>query len=383
MASHLRFAALGILAVTSGCSGTAPGDDQDAGPRLRIALVGQSLIKNDLRKVAPLSVEQAQGYLQGMDVTFTNLEGTVAPEGADVTPRTGPASHGTPEVLDALRDMGFNLLSLANNHATDLGVAGIFTTQAAVDAHGFGRAGTGADAASAAAAGYVDANGSEVALVAMASGAVQLTPDTWAGPNQPGVNFLELRADGTLNPEQKARILASVRTAAGRADFVAVYQHNHYWGEARGIEAPPDRERRIDRFQTPVWMEEWARELVDAGASIYVSHGNPALHGVEIYKGGLILYGLGNYIFQPASGLDRYGPLAWQSAVVVAEFEGRTVRSVRFRPIVLAMEGEGKGAPYLAQGGEADAILQRLAYLSLAYGTDIRVDRETAELVLK
>jgi poly-gamma-glutamate synthesis protein (capsule biosynthesis protein) len=385
MRSRCALAVAVVLLLASACSPPPANAAAGSVPRLELALVGQSEIHNDLRKTAPLSVEQAHDYLAGADVVFTNLEASVAPESAGLKPRVGDAanSHATPEVLDALRAMGFNLLSLANNHALDLGVEGIAAAQKEVDARGFTRAGTGADAAAATAPGILDVGGKKVALIAMASGAAQLTPDTWAGPGRPGVNFLELRPDGTLNPEQKARILESVRAAAERADLVVVYQHNHYWGDARGTDGPPGIEKRVDRFQTPGWMEAWARELVDAGAAVFVAHGDPALHGVEVYRGALILYGLGNYIFQPAAGLDRYGPLAWESAVVDAEFEGRTVKSVRFRPIVLSMEGEGKGAPYLAQGGEAESILARLAYLSRPYGTDLRVAGERGEVVLK
>lgn len=350
---------------------------------LRVVLVGQALIKNDLRPLAPASVAQAREYLRGADVAFTNLEAAVAPAGAPVTPRTETAVHGMPDVIDCLRDMGFNLLSLANNHAADLREGGITITREEVGRRGFAYAGTGANAAEAAGAGYLETPAGKVALVAMASGAGQLTPNTWAGPDQPGVNFLELRPDGTLNPEQRNRILDAVRAAARQARFVIVYQHSHYWGESRGVDGPPGRERRIDRFTTPAWMETWARQLVDAGANVYVAHGNPALHGVEIYKGRLILYGLGNFIFQSQGSLDRYGPLAWYSAVVDARFADGRLTAVEFRPLALAMDGEARGAPYLAQGGEAAAILGRLADISRRYGTQIRIDKDRAEVVLK
>ncbi|MDA2929650.1 CapA family protein [Acidobacteria bacterium AH-259-O06] len=354
-----------------------------ASPSLRVVLVGQALIRKDLRPFAPESVEQARGYLGGADVAFTNLEVAVAPKGAPVKPRSETVIPVSPAVLDCLKDMGFNMLSLANNHAWDLRAEGVLTTIAEVDKRGFARAGTGANADAAAAAGYLDTSAGKVALVAMASGAGQLKPETWAGPDRTGVNFLELRQDGTLNPDQKDRILRAVREAARRARFVIAYQHNHYWGERRGVDGPPGRERRIDRFDTPAWMEGWARQLIDAGASIYVAHGNPALHGVEIYKGRLILYGLGNFIFQSRGSVDRYGPLAWYSAVVDCEFVDGRVAAVRFKPLALAMDGEGRGAPYLAQGGEAAAILGRLADISRRHGTQIRVEGESAEVVLR
>ncbi|HET6565372.1 MAG TPA: CapA family protein [Xanthomonadales bacterium] len=356
--------------------------DTSAG-EIRIGLVGQALVKKDLRTIAPAAIEQARAYLGDADVAFTNLEVAIAPEGTQLTPRSETVVAVQPEVLDGLQDMGFNLLSLANNHAADFGTAGMEITRLEVARRGFAYAGTGENIAEAAAAGYLDTKAGKVALVAMASGSVQLTPDTWASEESPGVNFLELRQDGSLNPQQKRRILHAVREAAKQSDLVIAYQHNHYWGEGHGIDGPPGRDLRTDRFATPGWMETWARELVDAGASIYVAHGNPALHGIEVYRGRLILYGLGNYIFQSAGTPDKYGPLAYYSAVVDARFKGGQLVSAQFQPLVLALDPPARGIPYLAQGGEANAVLSRLAELSRPYGTGIRIDGNTAKLLLE
>jgi poly-gamma-glutamate capsule biosynthesis protein CapA/YwtB (metallophosphatase superfamily) len=350
---------------------------------LRVLLVGQALVKKDLRAVVPESVAQAKTYLAGADVVFTNLEAAIAPAGFVGKPRSETAVYGSPDVLDCLKAMGFNLLSLANNHAFDLLESGLLATRSEVARVGFSHAGTGANADQAAGAALWDTRGGKVALVAMASGGIQLTPEAWAGPGKAGVNFLEVKPDGSLNAEHRDRILQAVRAAAAKARTVIVYQHNHYWGEARGLDGPPGRERRIDRFDTPAWMERWARQLVDAGATLFVAHGNPALHGIEIYRGRPILYGLGNYIFQSTGSLDRYGPLTWQSALVDVTFAGGRLSGVRMKPLVLAMEGAARGAPFLAQGGEAAAILGRLADLSRRYGTEVRIEGDSAEVVLK
>ncbi len=124
-----------VMACSVGHAGTlqASPSEPEAPLSLRVVLVGQALIKKDLRPSAPASVEQAWGYLGGADVAFTNLEVAVAPEGAAVTPRSENAVHGSPAVLDCLGEMGFNMLSLANNHAWDLRTEGVLTTIAEVD----------------------------------------------------------------------------------------------------------------------------------------------------------------------------------------------------------------------------------------------------------
>ena len=300
---------MAALLLAGGTASGLPG----ASPReeLRVRLTGQALIKQDLRPTVPAAVEQARAYLRGADVVFTNLEGTVAPAGAKVTPRSATTAFGGPEILDCLREMGFNLLSLANNHAWDLQEAGLISTRTEVALRGFGHAGTGSNADEAARAGFIETPAGRVALVAMASGGVQLTPESRAGPTRAGVNFLELRADGTLDPAQQERILAEVRAAAREARLVIAYLHNHYWGEPSAPDVPPGRERRVGRYRNPAWMEHWARRLIDAGAGVFVGHGDPSLHAVEIYRGHPILYGLGNFIFHTGNSLDRYGPLAY------------------------------------------------------------------------
>jgi len=328
--------------------------------------------------------EPPLGPSANADVRLTNLEAAVADRDVSVTPWPG-ASRTDPEVLDCLKEMGLNLLSLSNNHALDLGEAGLRATIEEVDRRGFAHAGTGSNLAAATAPGFLDTLAGRIALIGMASGAGQLTPDTWATAGRSGVNFLELRADGTLNPGHTGPILQAVRDAARQASGVIVYQPNHYWGEARGSGMPPGRVKSVDRFDTPQWQVEWAHQLIDAGATIYVGHGDTALHAVEIHKGRPILYGLGNFIFESSNPLDTYGPLTFMSAVAHVEFIGGGLTALSFQPIVLSLNDAGsapRGTPYLAEGGEAQAILTRLADLSRRYGTEIRIEGETGSVVM-
>src|ERR1700728_1491315 len=90
-----------------------------------ITLTGQSMIRSDLRATAPSAVPRIKALLKG-DVIFTNLEGTVAEAGQSV--QEGRGFLTPPESLDALHALGFNLLSLSNNHAFDLKDTGVENT---------------------------------------------------------------------------------------------------------------------------------------------------------------------------------------------------------------------------------------------------------------
>ncbi len=374
-----RLAACLVLALCFAALAPAPAQT------LGVVLTGQSLIKQDLRDFAPDAVAQARGYLGGADAVFTNLEVALAPADAPLTPRNPRFVRVDPVVLDTLGEMGFNLLALSNNHAFDLGAAGIFATIEEVERRGFAHAGTGTDEQAAAAAGLLTTANGRVGLIGVAAGGVQLTPDTWAADGKPGVNFLHLNDEGRLDPDHRARLLGAVRAAGASADLLIVYLHNHYWGEPRGSGLPPGRERRIDRFQTPGWMEALARELIEAGADVFVAHGNPALHGIEIHHGRPIFYGLGNYIFQAVATPDRYGPLAYQSVVARIAFHDGRLAAIDLQPLVLALD-QGpigpRGTPYLAEGAEAHGVLRWLADRSAAYGTHLLIDGDQATVVL-
>src|SRR5207253_1392086 len=64
------------------------------------------------------------------------------------------------------------------------------------------------------------------------------------------------------------------------------------------------------------WRRKLAHQIIDAGASIYVSHGTPRLEGIEIYKNCPIFYGLGNFIFQTKTDVAFYTKEVWSSVLV-------------------------------------------------------------------
>jgi poly-gamma-glutamate capsule biosynthesis protein CapA/YwtB (metallophosphatase superfamily) len=205
-----------------------------------------------------------------------------------------------------------------------------------------------------------------VALVATASGAIR--DGAAATATRAGVNELRCNAEGMLDAADVARNLAAIDEAAGRADVVLAYHHNHFLEEGG---------RR-----TSQWQCEFARRCIDAGASLYVSHGAPRLHGIEIYRGRPIFYGLGNLIFQTATAEGHYDDAVWQSVVAECRFDGGSFRAMSLTPVRLDERGGGdlaaRGRPSIARAAEAAAILDRLAELSRPFGTVIDRAGETA-----
>jgi poly-gamma-glutamate capsule biosynthesis protein CapA/YwtB (metallophosphatase superfamily) len=374
---------------------------------LNITLAGQSMIRSDIRVHTPTAVATISPLLRG-DVIFTNFEATVIEkeqsthDGRFLSP---------PEALDALQALGFNLVALSDNHSFDLKVPGIQNTLREVMSRNLVHAGIGNTLEEAAAPGYLHTPKGTVALVAMASGLIAEGGSATA--TRPGVNELRIEAGGKPNestsvlpaepgnepnPEDKRRILQSIRDARQRADLVIVYEHNHVFlnrpfGALFSEELP-------ERLAPADWLKKWTHEEIDAGADIIVMHGAPLLHGVEIYRGRPIFFDLGNFIFQvPPANINLDEPIIWESVVAHVEFQGKNLQSITFQPIVMNKIGQGqadtqdehtnnlflqtRGLPTPAKGDQARYILQRLAESSRPFGTTVEVKDDTAEIRLK
>lgn len=355
---------------------------------MRLMVVGQALIKHDLRNHAYPGFQPLCEHLSRGDVCFSNLETPILAAMAKDDARGAP-----PEVLDCLKAMSFNLLALSNNHSFDLGPEGIYATIEETRRRGIAHAGTGAVIGDAGAAGFCQSRSGVAALVAFASNVFSDIP--LATENRPGVNHLclagrsmrpvessEQEEGGSPDPLDAQRILASLKLAAQKADLVIAYQHDHYW--------EPDWQR------TPDWKRRWARRCIDAGAHAYISHGVPLVHGVEIYKQRPIFYGLGSFILQnrlstaaiersPISKMRSTEPAVWESVVADCLFRSGKLTNLRLEPMACEESGspaDTLGRPSLVYGQRARAILERVRTLSAPFGTSVAISGDAAEVKL-
>jgi poly-gamma-glutamate synthesis protein (capsule biosynthesis protein) len=404
---------LALAAISLAIGFTIEIDGWPQSPGLTIALAGQSMIRSDIRATAPSAVPVIGSLLTG-DVRFTNFEGTVAEPGQpnDTVPEQRPNGGwlAPPGTLDSLQAVGFNLVSLSNNHAWDLRAVGIQNTLKEASKLSLAHAGIGNTSDEAVAPGYLRTPKGTVALIGIASG--EVAPGGAATATRPGVN--ELRVDqgspGSViglttdryglplrrNEEDAQRILQSIRNAHKQADLVIVYQHNHIYEKPF---AAIMSEELPERLAPAPWIKAWTHEEVDAGADIVVMHGAPLVQGVEIYHHRPIFYDLGNFIFNlpPTGGLEE--PMIWESVVAYLEYQGKNLESITFRPIFLNKIGEGqpdahdghtnnlfldtRGLPKPATGEQARYILERLAESSRPFGTRVEVKGDAAEINLK
>lgn len=207
---------------------------------------------------------------QGADILFGNLEGPLSNRGEPQTNKI--LLHQERKAIDGLKYIGYNVLSLGNNHIMDFGENGLTETLEIVQEYGIQRIGAGANVADARKPAEFCMKGTKITILGYASSTTDKTnPLIYAEEAKGGLVPLDLKI--VKEDIKEAR--------SSGADIVIISLH---WGE--------------DRYHLPSPEQvEKARSIVDIGANIILGHHSHILHGIERYKKGIIIYSLGNFLF--------------------------------------------------------------------------------------
>jgi poly-gamma-glutamate synthesis protein (capsule biosynthesis protein) len=206
------------------------------------------------------------------DIAFANLEGALTDRG-DPWPK-GYNFRTPPRFASGLRDAGFDVVSLANNHTMDYGEVGLLDTIDALAGAGVRPVGAGVDEAAARAPVIIEANGLRVAFVACAD-----TP-TEGG----GFRIRDWAVSDTASGLficDDAPLSAAIASAREQTDFVIVVAHA---GDEYRT-APSATQRRI------------VDAALAAGADAFIGHHAHVVQPVELRGAQLVAWGLGNFIF--------------------------------------------------------------------------------------
>ncbi len=289
--------------------------------------------------------------ISAADIAFGNLEGPMVDGGTSTKCR--PPRPGQPIRCFAfrmptrygkyLKDAGFDVLSLANNHALDFGAAGSLSTRQTLDALGIKHAGSDKEKFSTV---FIDVKGFRVAVVAFAHNAVV-----------PNVNDLDA-----------ARMLVS--RAARDSDIVIVSFH----GGAEGTDHQNvPRATEIYAGERRGNLPLFSRTVIDAGADLVLGHGPHVLRGLELYKDRLIAYSLGNFATYGWFRLEAETALTMLLEVKLGA-DGRFIEGR-----INSGRQEGRGIPVLDPDG---AALKKVKALSAADFPDTSPRFETDGRIL-
>jgi hypothetical protein len=272
-------------------------------------------------------LDEVAPVLRAADLAFGNLEGPLADTGtSEKCARSKPgrcyAFRVPTRYAKLLAGAGFRVVSVANNHAGDFGEAGRASTRAALQANGIRWAGAAGEVT------RVEVKGRRVAVVAFST----------SGGN-PDVRDL---------PEA-ARL---VREAREGADLVLVSFH----GGAEGADrqhVPPGHEEFLGEDRGD--LRAFARTVVDAGADLVIGHGPHVVRGMEVVRGKLVAYSLGN--FATYGGMNLSGPNGLSLVLEVRIAPDGTFLGGRIHPA----RQERPGGPRLDPGGAVIPVVRRLS----------------------
>jgi hypothetical protein len=270
-------------------------------------------------------LSEVSPILAAADLALGNLEGPMLEGGSSTKCRTRSTCYAFRVPIrygHHLAKAGFKAMTLANNHSGDFGVAGRESTRKVLDALGIAHTGEVGDVA------RLVVKGRRVAVIGFA-------------PN-----------DGCydLNDLEAAR--KEVSALAASADLVVVFFHGGAEGAAYQHVAPEEEdflgENRGD-------LRAFAHAVIDAGAAVVIGSGPHVVRGMELYRGRLVAYSLGN--FATYGRFNLAGPNGLSLILEARLGPDGSFLSGRIHPVKQAKPG----GPRLDPAGEVIAKVRELS----------------------
>jgi poly-gamma-glutamate capsule biosynthesis protein CapA/YwtB (metallophosphatase superfamily) len=239
---------------------------------IRITFAGDAMmdwsIKETVKQKGPeYPFVHIKEELSSSDLSVVNLETAITTGGEKVLKEYNFRSD--PISLSGLKNAGFQLVSLANNHSFDYGQAGFTDTLDHLKKYELDYIGGGLNKQEAYAAKTYTIKGRSIKVLAFS----RVLPDfSWvATDTKPGL----------ANGYDLSLIQNTIEKEKLGSDYLFVYIH---WGV--------ETKRSPEAFQ-----RVWAKTMIDSGADGIVGSHPHVLQGFEYYKGKPIAYSLGNFLF--------------------------------------------------------------------------------------
>lgn len=248
-------------------------------PVVKLAFVGDIILHERLRKRADVAHAPYSEIWEGLgsdlfsaDMTYANLEGPVAPEIGGISGY--PQFNYPTQIISDLKNSGFDIVSTANNHALDRGWKGVDKTIAHLREQGLAFTGT---------------KTSDDPVWEHWAQSLPITSEGFAGKQ---IYFLACTQmlNGGLDPkdqvlhcfEQQDKIKSWIKTTLLKPEVVAIILLPH-WGEENQFEISKQR-------------QDWAREMIQAGAIAVVGSHPHVMQKIERIDQGVVAYSLGNFV---------------------------------------------------------------------------------------
>lgn len=220
-------------------------------------------------------------YVKDADYAITNLESAVFDGEYKPIVKCGANLHSSSEAVKALKELGFEGVTLANNHFADYGDDAVDESLRLLKEYGIDYFGAGRNIEEAKQVKYIEIKDKKIAIINCCEHEYTIATDAKAG----------------CNPLDVVDTTRAIKEARMQSDYVLVIIH----GGSEHYELPTPR------------MQKWYRFFVEAGADVVINHHQHCYSGYEIYQGKPIVYGLGNFCFD----WDGQRGCAWNKGYMV------------------------------------------------------------------
>lgn len=260
------------------------------------------------------------------DIVFVNLESQLSDQGGETQhPQYNLIFCGPPSGAKALRQANISVVATANNHAYDYGMRGLRETIGNLTREGIYFTGTSEDSVSNFSPAIIERKGVRIGVLAY-------------------TQFVNIKGKwkGRISLYDYERVQREIADIRSKVDFVIASYHG-------GVEY-------VDKPSKATLRQ--LQGLVDAGADVVVGHHPHYAQGVELYKGKLIFYSLGNFVFsQPQYELAQKA--CGVEFAVNKQSDGVALSSVRLIPLKAGLQPS-----FVIADREKKAIVARIKKLS-------------------
>ncbi|TCZ74259.1 CapA family protein [Paenibacillus albiflavus] len=226
-------------------------------------------VKEAIREKGPdYPFQYVREEVSAADLAFVNLETAVTTHRVKDTNQIYNFKSD-PISLSGIKNAGFDLVSISNNHVLDYKQQGFLETLQHLEQTGLRYVGGGRNKEQAYAAQLFKIKGQKIKILAFSR--FIPTGEWFAQTDQPGV----------AEAYNKNSVLPVIKRERAGADYLLVYMH---WG--------------VEKTHTPQqWQREYAYQMIDAGADAIIGSHVHVLQGYEFYHGKPIAYSIGNFLF--------------------------------------------------------------------------------------
>lgn len=267
--------------------------------------------------------------LKDADITFGNLEGVLLDGGEAAKKCKNSTScyvfRSPPYYAKYLKTAGFDVLSLANNHARDFGEEGRTASMQALDVAGLHHTGRVGDIA------QWQVKGITVTWIAYApfGGSYDLLDIPLAVKQ-----IQELAKNSDL-------VFVSIHAGAEGKDVSHIpFKNEMFYGEDRGD------------------VVKFSHAVIDAGADLVIGHGPHVPRAMELYKNRLIAYSLGNFLtYQGIRITGDYGAAPVLSVTLSSDGQfkqGQIISARQYRPQGTQLDQTHEAAKTIQQLTQSD-----------------------------